>query len=135
VPDESGGSSLWIGLTGGELVRVHEDSPGAFRFERIVTPWPKGAGQAVMDLLARTEGGRYERWVATRQSGIWRFRDGRWTEFRALAAVGQWRVFKLLQQVDGTGRSWLWATSNQGLARWDGAAWTLVGAGDGLPDV
>ncbi|HKC25590.1 MAG TPA: GGDEF domain-containing protein, partial [Thermoanaerobaculia bacterium] len=135
VPDETGGDALWIGFTGGELVRVHEGTPGTFRFERIATPWPKHEGQAVTDLFARNTGGRHERWVATRQSGIWCFSDGRWTSFRPDRVVGQWRISKFAEQLDRDGRSWIWATTNQGLARWDGTVWTLLGAEVGLPDL
>src|SRR5262249_11345772 len=92
-------------------------------------------GQAVMDVLSRAAGGHNELWVATRQSGIWRWRDGVWTAFRPDNAVGQWRTTRVLEQIDGDGRAWLWVTSNQGLARFDGTAWLLLGREPGLPDV
>jgi len=129
--DEAGRPVLWVGSTGGDLFRV-EEGP---RFVTVPTPWDKHAGQAVMDLLARTVDGRYERWIATRQSGIHRWSEGRWTAFRPDAVVGQWRIVKLLEQIDREGRSWLWASSNQGLARFDGKQWTLLGRDAGLPDV
>lgn len=131
APDEAGRHVLWIGATGGELFRA-EEGP---RFQRVPTPWEKHAGQAVMDLLARTVGGRYERWIATRQSGIYRLCEGRWSAYRPEGVIGQWRTVKLVEQIDGEGRSWLWATSNQGLARLDGERWTLLGREAGLPDV
>lgn len=130
VADSDGRAALGVGSGGGELFRIL-DGP---RFERAVTPWPKYPGEAVMDLLARRVDGRYERWTATRASGVYRWRDGAWTAFRPAGAVGQWTTIRLLEQVDRDGRSWLWASSNQGLARFDGAEWTLLGGEAGLPD-
>ncbi|CAM5306317.1 diguanylate cyclase [Rhodanobacter lindaniclasticus] len=40
---------------------------------------------------------------------------------------------KLLAQTTAYGEHWLWATSNQGLARFDGRQWTLLGREIGLP--
>ena len=129
--DDNGQPALWIGQRAGYLLRA---LPGP-KFENVAVPWEKHPGQAVMDLLSRTVDGHVERWVATRQSGIYRWRDGAWTAFRPEAAVGQWRTIKLQEQVDSNGRSWLWASTNQGLARYDNQRWTLLGAEAGLPDV
>lgn len=129
VPDEAGQRTLWIGLRYGYLLRVR-DGPV---FEPVDTPWERHPGQSVMDMLARRSDGHYEQWFATRQSGIYRWRDGRWSAFRPPGVVGQWRVTKLLEQIDDAGRSWLWASTNQGLARFDGEDWTLLGADAGLP--
>jgi diguanylate cyclase (GGDEF)-like protein len=128
VPFDDGAEDVLLGLVGGDLARVRGG-----RVELMPTPWPKSAGQVAMDVLVRTAGGRPEWWVATRESGIWRRAGGRWTEFTA-GGAGQWRVVKLVEQVDRAGRSWLWATSNQGLARFDGESWTILGEADGLPD-
>ncbi|HTA65605.1 MAG TPA: diguanylate cyclase, partial [Xanthomonadaceae bacterium] len=78
--------------------------------------------------------GHEEQWVATRQSGIFRLRDGHWTAFRADGVVGQWTTVKLIEQTGPDRRSWLWASTNQGLARFDGTQWTLLGREAGLPD-
>jgi diguanylate cyclase (GGDEF)-like protein len=129
--DDDGQSTLWIGQRNGYLLRAR-DGP---KFESIDVPWEHHPGQAVMDIIGRTVGGHIERWVATRQSGIYRWRDGAWTAFRADEAVGQWRITSLLEQVDAAGRSWLWATTNQGLARFDTQRWTLIGLRAGLPDL
>jgi diguanylate cyclase (GGDEF)-like protein len=123
--------ALWVGQRGGHLLRVR-DGP---KFEQVATPWEKTEGEAVMDILGRVVDGRSERWIATRQSGVWRWRQGAWTSFRPDDAVGQWRTVHLLEQTDSEGRSWLWATSNQGLSRFNGAQWVLLGRGDGLPEV
>ncbi len=128
VPDTDGSDTLMVGMRYGHLARVR---PGP-RFDTVPVPWEHHAGQAVMDILGRRVDGRLERWFATRQSGIYRWRDGEWTAFRPEGTVGQWRTVRLLEQVDAHGTSWLWATSNQGLARYDGKKWTLLTAG--LPD-
>jgi diguanylate cyclase (GGDEF)-like protein len=129
--DERGKRTLWAGLSYGHLLRVREGPV----FEPMEVPWEKRPGEAVLDVLAREEYGRYEQWFGTRQSGIYRRRDNRWTAFRPDNVVGQWRIDKLVEQIDAAGHSWLWATTNQGLARFDGVRWTLLGRDAGLPDV
>ena len=131
APDETGRSVVWISIQPGELLKVHEGA----RFERIPTPWPKESGQHVMDLLSRTVNGRRELWIGTRMSGVYRFREGRWTAFSTPVTPGQWRIVKLVEQLGPGNRSWLWAATNQGLARFDGKEWVLFNNQDGLPDV
>ena len=131
APPWSGDTALWLGLHYGHLVRV---DPGP-RFTSVPTPWESDAGQAVMDVLWRRHAGQVERWVATRQSGLYRERAGRWTRLRPAAAQGQWRTVQLLNQVDAAGRDWLWASSEQGLARYDGEELVLLGRELGLADV
>ncbi len=130
APDEHGDDEIWLGLRYGHLLRVLEGP----RFQNQDVPWDKNSGQAVMHMISRREQGQFERWAATRQSGVYRWRDGKWTAFRPVKAIGQWRTNRLLEQIDEQGRSWLWATSNQGLARFDGEIWDLFGADIGLPD-
>ncbi len=129
--DGNGEPALWVGERYGYLLRVREGP----RFERVDTPWERNAGDAVLDILSRTIDGHHEQWFALRQSGIYRKRDEAWKAFRPENAVGQWRTVKLAEQIDTHGRSWLWATSNQGLARFDGEGWSLLGPDAGLPDV
>lgn len=129
--DDRGEPALWVGQRYGYLSRLR-DGP---RFEPVATPWVRHTGEAVLDTLSRTIDGHHEQWFATRQSGIYRRRDQLWTAFRPDRAVGQWRTVKLAEQIDSHDRSWLWATSNQGLARFDGERWTLLGRDAGLPDV
>ena len=129
--DDHGEPALWVGERYGYLLRVREGP----RFEPIATPWERHVGEAVLDTLSRNIDGHNEQWFATRQSGIYRKRDETWTAFRPESAVGQWRTVKLAEQIDARGRSWLWATSNQGLALFDGERWTLFAHDAGLPDV
>ncbi|HXI12353.1 MAG TPA: diguanylate cyclase [Thermoanaerobaculia bacterium] len=120
--DLRGEDTLWAGLEPGYLVRVDEGP----RFQKIPAPWPIGPGQAVMDIVARQGDGERELWIATRKSGIYRWRAGGWTAFRAEGVEGEWRVYDMTEQIDSAGRSWLWAGTNQGLARFDGRSWTLL---------
>ncbi len=75
-----------------------------------------------------------ERWIGTRQAGAWRWRKGAWTAFKPPGVSGQWRVTRFQQHTDTDGRNWLWASTNHGLARFDGQQWTLFGRDEGLPD-
>ncbi len=129
-----GTRTRWVGLRGGELLRVRMRDADTPVFEPVLTPWPKDAGEAPLDTLVRTIDGAEEQWVATRQSGIYRLRNGQWTAFRAAGVVDQWRVIKLQQQIDRKGRQWLWASTDQGLARFDGQKWDLFARSAGLPD-
>lgn len=130
LPEAGGRRTLWLGTWGGDLLRVN-DGP---RFTRQATPWPKLTGQSVQDVLQRTVDGREEFWVGTRLSGAWRLRDGRWEAMRAPGIDGQWRVGRIIEQRDRNGRDWLWASTDSGLARFDGKAWTLFDSSTGFPD-
>ncbi|MDE2155634.1 MAG: diguanylate cyclase [Xanthomonadaceae bacterium] len=129
--DLQGRPAIWLGTGFGNLWRVR-DGP---RFEPIATPWPHRPGQSLVDMLSRRRNGRMEQWFATRMSGIYRLRDGTWTAYHPTGIIGEWSVRKLLEQTTPDGRSWLWATSAQGLARFDGRQWVLLGRDAGLPGV
>ncbi|WP_395683154.1 diguanylate cyclase domain-containing protein [Dokdonella sp.] len=129
--DEHGERTLWVGQREGYLLRVREGPV----FETIDTPWNKSPGESVTALLTRTVEGRYEQWVGTRQSGAYRLRDGQWSAIRAGGAVEPSRIGTLVEQIDAQGHSWIWATTNQGLARFDRETWTLFGRDAGLPDL
>ena len=131
IPEEAGGGrTLWLGTWGGDLLRIG-DGP---TFTRLPTPWPKLTGQSVLDILQRKVDGRDELWVGTRLSGAWRQRDGRWEAMPAPGIDGQWRVSRIIEQRDRNGRDWLWASTDSGLARFDGEAWTLFDSRTGFPD-
>jgi len=129
--DQQGRSAVWLGTGAGRLLRVTDET----RFEPVTTPWPRQPGQRLNDMLSRHIDGHVEQWFATDSSGVYRMRDGVWTSFRPQAAVGNWSVEKLLAQTTAHGDAWLWATSNQGLARFDGKQWVLLGREIGLPGV
>ena len=127
--DPNGHAATWLGTGSGRLLRVRDDA----EFEPVVTPWPRQPGQRLNDMLSRHLDGTVEQWFATDASGAYRLRNGVWTSFRPDSAVGTWSVVKLLAQTTAYGRSWLWASSNQGLARFDGKQWVLFGQDIGLP--
>ena len=129
--DDSGERTLWVGLREGALLRVRAGPV----FEAIDTPWNKNPGEAVTALITRTVEGHYEQWIGTRQSGAYRWRDGQWSAIRAGGAAEPSRIGTLLEQVDAECRSWVWATTNRGLARFDGEHWSLSGSDAGLPDL
>lgn len=122
APDLHGENALWAGMEPGYLVRIDEGP----HFHRINTPWPRGPGQAVLDILGREQDGVRELWIATRKTGIYRWRTDGWKSFTADGVTGDWRVFSIVQQTDHAGRSWLWAGTNQGVARFDGTNWQLL---------
>lgn len=127
--DSQGQPAVWLGTGEGRLLRVDDGE----RFEPVATPWPHQPGQRINDMLSRRVDGQVEQWFATDASGVYRLRAGVWTAFRPKAAVGTWSVVKLLAHTTGYGRTWLWATSSQGLARYDGSQWELLGRDIGLP--
>nr|WP_225561788.1 diguanylate cyclase [Rhodanobacter sp. DHB23] len=127
--DAQGRPAVWLGTDDGQLLRV-DDGP---LFHPVDTPWPKTSGQHVNDMLGRRIDGKPEQWFATDDSGTYRLRDGKWASFRPAGATGNWSVRKLLAQTTAGGGQWLWATSDQGLARFDGTQWTLFGREIGLP--
>jgi len=127
--DAQGHPAIWLGTGAGRLLRVR-DGPD---FEKVATPWPQRPGQRLNDMLSRHIDGHVEQWFATDASGVYRLRDGIWTSFHPKAATGTWSAVKLLAQTTSYGQSWLWATSNQGLARFDGKQWVLLGRDISLP--
>jgi len=106
------------------------------RFELVPfdTPWPLEPNVYVSSMLARRHDERIEWWLGLRGRAIYRWRDGRWTEYRVEGATPKPNVYDLVEQRDANGRSWLWAGTGQGLARYDGETWTLVKDVPGLPD-
>lgn len=129
--DRQGKPAVWIGTRYGDLLRTRDGT----HLERITTPWPHTSGQRLNDMLERRRDGIVEQWFATRRSGIYRLRGGTWKAYGAKGVVGAWEVEKLVAQTTPDGHDWLWATSSQGLARFDGTRWVLLGSDAGLPGV
>jgi diguanylate cyclase (GGDEF)-like protein len=127
--DLQGRPAIWLGTGAGNVWRVD----AGLRFDPVATPWPHSPGQGLNDMLSRHVNGKVEQWFATEASGVYRRRDGVWTAFHPHAARGRWEVVKLLAQTTPDGHDWLWATSNQGLARFDGRQWVLLGHDIGMP--
>lgn len=121
--------AAWLGTDSGPLMHVSEGP----EFDPVATPWPQQPGQRLNDMLSRRVDGAVKQWFATDASGVYCLRNGIWTAFHPQAAVGTWSVQKLLAQTTAYGHAWLWATSNQGVARFDGKQWELFGRDIGLP--
>lgn len=111
-----------LSVTGGGLLRISDD----LQFSKVPVPWQAAPGQAVNDGIAREHQGASELWFGTVLEGIYRLREGRWQQFIADGVQQPWAVTALMEQIDAQGRSWLWAASNQGIARFDGQRWELV---------
>ncbi len=107
-----------ISMTGGVLLRVDD----AFHFSRIETPWPTVSDEGATFVLPRRFDGARELWFATLRSGIHRLRDGQWTSFM-VDGESEWGVFNIVEQLDASGRSWLWAATARGVFRFDGQHW------------
>jgi diguanylate cyclase (GGDEF)-like protein len=118
-----------IGLAGGEIVRMADD----FTQTRLSTPWPKRADAVVVHVLQRHFDGADELWFATLHAGVYRLRRGVWTAYPGDDPTSGWMVVHLAEQKDATGRSWLWAATDRGLARFDGERWGLLPGGSGPP--
>lgn len=127
--DSDDADALWIGFQNGQLAH----GPGPERLEVLDTPWPHVPQQAVLDVLERTVAGSHELWVATRMSGLYRHRDGRWQDMRPQASGGHWAARGLVEQRTQDGRSWIWASGQRGLYRHDGEQGVLLGTEIGLP--
>ncbi|MET0555224.1 MAG: diguanylate cyclase [Vicinamibacteria bacterium] len=110
-----------VSLIGGRLLRIHDD----LSMTRVAVPWPEAPGEAANFALSRRLDGADELWIARERTGIYRLRGGTWTHFPPPGG-GVWTVVGLAEQTDATGRSWLWAASFQGLARFDGTRWETL---------
>ncbi|MCO5055753.1 ligand-binding sensor domain-containing diguanylate cyclase [Thermomonas sp.] len=129
LPGPDGRPHRLVAFVGASLYEIND------RFELVPfdTPWSIAPNVYASSMLARRIDGAIEWWVGVRGGGIFRWRDGRWTAYRTQGAEAAWTVYDLSEQIDASGRSWLWAGTRQGLARFDGQTWTLIRDVPGLP--
>ena len=130
LPNGHGGGWRLAGLHGGELLQISDD----LRFSLLPTPWEKGAQEAVTEAIARQIDGSSEYWFGLLQGGSYCYCEERWQQFLPQSSSQPWAVHKLLDQVDGQQRHWLWAATDRGLARRDTGAWELLGTQLRLPE-
>lgn len=128
VPGPDGAPWRLVSVHGG-LYRIEDQ----LQFTPIATPWDGVGDDAANAIIARQHDGAWEHWFGNLRSGIHRLRAGRWTQFRADGMGLPWAVMSLTEQIDADGRSWLWAASDRGLARFDGELWTMLPTAPGLP--
>ncbi|HET7359077.1 MAG TPA: GGDEF domain-containing protein, partial [Rhodanobacteraceae bacterium] len=129
VPGADGKPHRLLGLQGAALLEIDD----ALHVVPLATPWPVRPDEGATMALGRTWKGAVEWWISTLHDGVYRRRDGKWTAYTAPGVAGPWSVFALAEQVDASGKSWLWAASSQGLARFDGERWQLLQGIPGLP--
>ena len=130
LPGPDGRTWRVLGFTGNQLLRADD----ALAFTPIATPWPPVDGDGPAVAIARREAGRDEAWFGMVISGTWRWRGGEWTAFPLPGATAPWSVLGLVEQVDVGGKSWMWAASSLGIARFDGDTWRLLPESLQLPD-
>ncbi len=126
LPDVGGHPQRLLSLVNGGLMRIDDK----LNFNVIDTPWPKNTDDVAAIALSRQQDKVYETWFGTLHSGLYRLRQGHWTQFLADGATQPWAVSGIAEQIDAQGRSWLWAASSQGLALFNGLQWKLI---KGLP--
>ena len=107
---------LWTGTQDGAAVYNG-------RFWKTVDMPNREESNSINDILAGADGSM---WFAT-TIGLARLHDGQWTLFRKEAGLPSNRVQCLAEEQDGS-RTVLWAGTDNGLARWDGTAWTVQDA-------
>lgn len=101
------------------------DMDDRYRFTPMRVPWD-GAAITTNFALSRQVGDGWERWYANASIGLWRLHKAQWRQFMPEGIQQPWSVTHLTEQIDSSGRSWLWAASNQGVARFDGEQWTML---------
>lgn len=129
VPGLDGEDWRLFSLTGGVLLRVDD----ALRFTRLAVPWSDAADEAATVVLPRTNAGARELWFGTLKSGAHRLSADGWRSFALEGHRGPWTVLGLAEQRDAAGRSWLWAATSAGIARYDGGQWRALPAALGTP--
>lgn len=119
---------MWrlLSLVGEGLYRITDD----LEFVEIDVPMRRQAGMFVDHVMSRDGPSGHELWVATFGQGVFRLKDDAWTRFMREDRRESWRVFHLVEQVDGSGRSWLWAMGMEGIARFDGENWQSIDVPD-----
>ncbi len=114
---------LWTGTQDGAAVYNG-------RFWKTVDMPNREESNGILDILAGADGSM---WFAT-TIGLARLHNGQWTLFRKETGLPSNRVMCLAEERDGA-RTVLWAGTDNGLARWDGRAWSVLDArAAGLPN-
>jgi ligand-binding sensor domain-containing protein len=116
-------------MVGAPLLEITD----ALKVQPLPTPWPIVPSEAVNSMIARNVDGAVEWWASTTHNGVYRLRNGQWHAFPTLGNAETAQVNGLAAQIDGNGKSWLWAADAFGIARFDGSSWTRVPASLGIP--
>jgi diguanylate cyclase (GGDEF)-like protein len=120
LPDEQGRSALWVSATPGTLFRSYDNR----RFQAMAVPWTDDKAEVVLDMSSRLDAqGQVELFFACRRDGIHHLYRGHWAEVGESGRLPGVRATQLVEQLDDTGRSWLWASTDRGLARYGSDGW------------
>ncbi len=118
-----------VSLLGHPLLRMDETLSAT----AIPTPWPIRRNEAATSALSRRHNGQRELWFGTLHSDAYRLVDDQWQRFGIAGEPAGLAFTGLIEQIDEQGRSWLWAATNRGIARFDGQQFELISATLGLP--
>jgi diguanylate cyclase (GGDEF)-like protein len=129
LPGADGRQHRLLSMVGAPLLEITD----ALKVQPLPTPWPIVPSEAVNSMIARNVDGAVEWWASTTHNGVYRLRNGQWHAFPTLGNAETAQVNGLAAQIDGNGKSWLWAADAFGIARFDGSSWTRVPASLGIP--
>ncbi len=122
---EDAEGALWVGFTSGGVMRWKDGVAKNFGWDGVPRPEDGLISPNVLAVFADRAG---QVWVGTRaRGGLHQFRDGKFKLVEVAGALGQ--EISALHQ-DRAGR--LWVGTPNGLACWDGQAWKVFTARDGL---
>ena len=129
LPGKDGRPWRLLSTLGAGVYEIGENAT----FRRLPGPWDDVPDDLVNKALGRRFEGELEYWFTSAKSGIHRLRAGRFTSYRPFGSQEPAMVLQIQEQIDASGRSWIWAASAAGLLRYDNREWTLLPASIGLP--
>jgi signal transduction histidine kinase/ligand-binding sensor domain-containing protein/CheY-like chemotaxis protein len=128
TPTASGDSLLWLGMSGGGLVRWKRDGWTSFTA-------PGSLKDASVYAVLETEepDGRSALWVGTNRGGVVRLRGDERTDFSGKGKPGSDSVLSLLETGAKSKDRTIWVGTTAGLAAFSSRGWSFIGPTDGLP--
>jgi len=128
TPSGGGESALWVGMSGGGLVRWKRDGWTSFDAPRFLKD------SSVYALLETLEpDGRTAIWVGTNRGGVMRLLGSERTRFSGRRTLGSDSVLSLLETRSAASGRTVWVGTTAGLAVLRGDRWSLYSTLDGLP--
>lgn len=105
----------FVSTDSGSLIEVLDDDT----LRSIDAPFAE-LGTPAISALVRSGDAGAEVWFGTRGGGLWRMQGERWR--RMALPDPPVNLWGLTEQVDDSGRRWLWMATDRGIARWEGEA-------------
>lgn len=130
LPGPDGRDWRLASLPEGGMLRIDDD----LSVREWTVPWTDTEGQLAFAAHARRGPDGHELWFGIHRAGIYSLRGGKWQQHLAEGASRPWSVSHIVEQPSDGDRVWLWASSDQGLARYDGHRWELVAVPGLTPD-